>query len=195
MQICNWTGIFADTAGFAATVANRLFAPSTAPTFAWGHLLCPHRKKCCATALIFFERSLRFKTCSSIFIVWILKKAKGQKKTSWFLKKFKGGCCRFWTCDTWINSRHQVYIKNIQCYFFPYLQFLFYISIRNYATDSFWVILRSFYFTTIFTTIVCKSITTRKKRSLLMPFAPAVLRTASAHYIPLVPRKITFPKR
>ena len=28
-----------------------------------------------------------------------------------------------------------------------------------------------------------------------MPFAPAVLRTASAHYIPLVPRKITFPKR
>ena len=95
MQICNWTGIFADTEGFAVTVADLLSAPSAAPTFAFGHLLCPHRKKCCATARIFFERSLRFKTFSSIFIVWILKKTKGQKKTSWFLKKFKGGCCRF----------------------------------------------------------------------------------------------------
>ena len=36
--------------GFAATVADLLSAPSAAPPFAFGHLLCPQPRNCCATA-------------------------------------------------------------------------------------------------------------------------------------------------
>ncbi len=49
--------------GFAATVADLLSAPSAASPFVFGHLLCPNRKKGCATARLFYDHSLRFESC------------------------------------------------------------------------------------------------------------------------------------
>ena len=95
MQICNWTGIFADTEGFAVTVADLLSAPSTAPSFAWGHLLCPHRKKCCATARIFSNAHFVSKPAAAFLLYEFSKKQKGKKKLLDFSRSLRAAAAGF----------------------------------------------------------------------------------------------------